>query len=75
MSGNFDCAVQAAVRAEWTARAARAKSVRMLEHDWALVHEAALATAVADRAWELVRCSVPPTRGLVGGNAGHGCRR
>ena len=62
---SFSRTVCAAIHAEWLARAARATSVRALEHDWALVHEAALATAAADRAWELVRCGVPPVAHLA----------
>ena len=62
---SFSRTVCAAIHAEWLARAARAKSVRALGHDWALVHEAALATAAADRTWELVRCGVPPVAHLA----------
>ena len=68
-------AVWVAVHAEWVARAWRARSVRSLDRDAALVREAALATSVADRAWEVVRCAVPPTCCLPAGPACHGCRR
>jgi hypothetical protein len=65
VSLTFEQAIENAVRAEWVARAARAGSVRQLEHDVTLEHEARLATAAAARAWELVRCSVPPVDQLA----------
>ncbi|MBI5486483.1 MAG: hypothetical protein HY905_04045 [Deltaproteobacteria bacterium] len=68
-------AVNAAVRAEWVARAARARSVRRLDRDAELVRTAASATAAADRAWELVRCSVPPVGQEVNGTVRRRRRR
>ena len=73
MSGTFERAVCTAVHAEWVARMLRARSVRSLDRDAGLVHEATLATAAADHAWENVRCAVPPTWHLA--DTVRGCRR
>jgi len=73
MSTTFERAVWVAVHAEWVARALRARSARLLGRDAGLVREAALATAVADQAWENVRCAVPSTWHMAG--AFRGCRR
>jgi hypothetical protein len=75
MDERFLGTVRAAVHAEWVARALRGRSVRLLDRDAILVGDAELATAVADRAWEIVRCAVPPTCRLRNDAACGGCRR